>query len=330
MSNFINRFWYQSRFLPYFLKPLEAVYRCAIWLRHKAYQLSIFKSHRISAPIIVVGNISVGGTGKSPVVSALAKWACAQGYNVGIASRGYGGKSGNQPLDVFSDSLPAQVGDEPLMLAKQTQVPIVVCRQRVKAAQRLVQKYQCDLIISDDGLQHYAMHRDIEIAIIDGKRLMGNGMCLPAGPLREPPKRLNEVDFILYNTIAPPDGYNFRYDVLGIFQLSSAMPIDKKVLEGKTIHAVAGIANPNGFFELLDQLGLQFIQHPFPDHHAFKKDDFGFMSANDLIIMTEKDAVKCRWFDLKNKILYLKVQAKLPEGFLKALEIKIKGLKYEK
>ncbi len=300
-------FWYKKNIFSLLLWPFSWAYRLIIYLRYWLYQLGLFKIHYFSAPIIVVGNISVGGTGKTPLVAHLVKQLQQQGKKVGIVSRGYQGKAARYPQVVLANSDAAVVGDEALWLVQQTQAPMVVDPKRTRAVEHLLAQQVCDVIISDDGLQHYALDRDVEIAVIDAERGLGNGFCLPAGPLREPKSRLNKVNFIIINgessdkksylpgskrdaaismQLVPGDIYNLT---------DKKLTLTEALMHGKTLHAVAGIGHPQRFFSQLTQLGYNIIPHAFADHHQFIAADLDF-GEDVLIIMTEKDAVKCHAF----------------------------------
>lgn len=246
----------------------------------------------LPTPVIVVGNISVGGNGKTPLVIYLVERLRANGRAPGIVSRGYGGRA-NTPQAVSPDSDPRQVGDEAVLLAGRCRCPVVVGKDRVAAAQALLLDYACDVVVADDGLQHYALARDIEIAVIDGQRRFGNGFCLPAGPLREPPRRLREVDWVVGNGSAKAGEILMTLHAEHAHRLSEAK--ESRALRGfrVPVHAIAGIGNPQRFFTTLREHGLTLYEHPFPDHHRFSAGDLDF--GDDLpILMTEKDAVKCR------------------------------------
>lgn len=299
MRDRIIDYWYESSVwdLPiylFFMVPiliaLSFVYQNMVAFRRACYTWGIKKIHRLNVPVIIVGNITVGGMGKSPLVLYLSDYLVAQGWRPGIISRGYKGAHNHLPQMVSSDSDPFLVGDEPVMLAKQTTCPVMVCRDRVAAARALLAQTDCNIIISDDGLQHYALYRDIEIAVMGAERRWGNGHCLPAGPLREPIARLSEVDFICVQ------GEDMRCIPGDIYQIVNRQTIlDVADFTQYPIHAVAGIGNPQPFFAMLRSQGLQIIEHIFSDHHFFTAEDidFGFES---LVIMTEKDAVKCKHF----------------------------------
>lgn len=271
-----------------------------------------------SVPVLVVGNIAVGGTGKTPVVAALVEGLRERGWQPGIISRGFGVKNASYPLVVTAESSASDMGDEPVMLARQLQVPLVVDPDRVQAAQYLCEHFSCDIIIADDGLQHYNLFRHIELLVMDGERLLGNELCLPAGPLREPPQRMNSVDRILVNG-DPREPVNSKVPC-GSFYLTAAdlepVAMDAAGLVPKAgkVHAVAGIGNPGRFFKALEGLGFEVIPHAFADHHAFSREDINFDDVLP-VLMTAKDAVKCQPF-ADSRHWYLPVTASLPEGTL--------------
>ena len=273
-------------------------------MRRALYRAGIFPSYRVPVPVIVVGNITVGGTGKTPLVLWLCDFLRERGYAPGIVSRGYGGRG--QTMAVTENSAPDIAGDEPVLLAQRGGCPVWIGRDRVAAARALIAANPgCDVIVSDDGLQHYGLQRDFEIAVIDGSRGTGNGLALPAGPLRESTRRLATVDAIVVtgNSYSPAtatatfpmalEGKEFRN------LLNPAFHHDAGAFHGKRIHAVAGIGNPARFFDHLQRLGLDFVAHAFPDHHAYSQADLEFGDA-DAIIMTEKDAIKCLRFAREN------------------------------
>ncbi|OGT42831.1 MAG: tetraacyldisaccharide 4'-kinase [Gammaproteobacteria bacterium RIFCSPHIGHO2_12_FULL_40_19] len=296
MSKFINHIWYQQNILKYFLYPFSLIYRFIIATRFFLYRIQFFKSYRINVPVIVVGNISVGGTGKTPLVILLVNALQKAGFQPGIITRGYSGKSKTWPQCVAEFSNPTMVGDEAVLIAKNTRLPVIAGSNRVNSARQLIRDFQCNIIISDDGLQHYALARDIEIAVIDSTRRLGNGFCLPAGPLREPKKRLKSVDFIVANGKAYADEYAMQFvidDIVNIIDETKKITIAE--CENKKIIALAGIGNPERFFESLRMLGLAFTPIIFKDHHHFQKSDIVFEN-DEIIVMTEKDAVKCRSF----------------------------------
>jgi tetraacyldisaccharide 4'-kinase len=279
----------------------------------------------ISVPVIIVGNIAVGGTGKTPLLCSLALAFIEKGFRPGIISRGYGGSYQGEPRLVSVTDDAAVVGDEPLLLARRTGCPVVIAQDRVAAA-RYLETQNVTVILSDDGLQHYALARTVEIVVMDGQRGVGNGWCLPAGPLREPVSRLQSVDFVVINGETESC---FRADqITMLIQLVHWINVrtgEKKLLahlpSGSCVHAVAGIGNPQRFFNTLQANGYKIIEHVFPDHHAFVASDLNF--CDDLaIVMTEKDAVKCSLFAQDNMYALI-VAAAVPEFFLDALVKKI-------
>jgi len=266
-------------------------------------------------PLVVVGNISVGGTGKTPLVVALAAELQQAGYRVGIISRGYGGQASEWPQSVTADSEAAWIGDEPLLIARRSGCPLAVGADRYAAALHLLAQTPCDLILSDDGLQHYALQRNFEIAVLDGERRLGNAWRLPAGPLRESPKRLQSVDWVLVNGERGQDELGF--DLLGdeLMCLTDNKPLPLNDFAGQQVHAVAGIGHPERFFAQLRTAGLKVIEHPLPDHQAPQAEDLLFDDGL-AVVMTEKDAVKCSAFQTHTNLYYLPVTAKLDQSFI--------------
>lgn len=295
----MNTIWYRPNIMQYFLYPFSLLYRLIIVIRQFCYQIKLFKTHRVNAPVIVVGNITVGGTGKTPFVIALIDELRKQGFHPGVILRGYRGKSKTWPQYVTSSSDPALVGDEAVLLAAKTNVPVMAGPDRVTSAEKLIADHQCNVIVSDDGLQHYALARDIEIAVIDSSRRFGNKLCLPAGPLREPISRLKTVDFIVANGSAQAGEFEMRFvidEVVSVIDENKKILLQKLARQGeRSILAIAGIGNPDRFFESLRSCNLQFETKIFPDHYHFDKKDFDELDA-DVIVMTEKDAIKCRDF----------------------------------
>lgn len=292
----MNKIWYHPNILKYFLYPFSLLYRFIISIRQYCYKIKLFKIHRVNAPVIIVGNITVGGTGKTPLVIALVDELKKRGFHPGIILRGYRGKSKTWPHNVTEKSDPMLVGDEAVLLATKTNVSVMAGPNRVISAKKLISDYHCDVIVSDDGLQHYALARDIEIAVIDSSRRLGNGFCLPAGPLREPISRLKTVDFIVANGKANSGEFEMKFvieDVISI--IDGSVMSASEIRAHKKIYTIAGIGNPDRFFESLRLLNLPFETKIFPDHHQFQKKDFDALDA-DVILMTEKDAIKCRAF----------------------------------
>lgn len=309
----LERSWYSPR-APAWLLPAEWLFRVLAMLRRTAYRLRLLRSHSVGVPVIVVGNINVGGTGKSPLVAWLVKRLQQAGYRPGIVLRGYGGEAQRWPQQVRADSDPRMVGDEPVMLARRCGCPVAAGPDRVVAAQQLLKYARCDVVISDDGLQHYRLKRDIEMVVVDGGRRFGNGHCLPAGPLREPPSRLKQVDFIIANGLAREGEFAMRLEAGGLRGVARDDLIRSfEEFAGQRVHGVAGIGNPQRFFQLLSSRGLDVTEHAFPDHHRFTSRDLAFDDELP-IVMTEKDAVKCRPF-ASQRMWYVPVEAHLPEVF---------------
>jgi len=284
----ITALWYQPKlhWLLFLLLPVSWIFNAVICLRRFLYRKKIFTTYAAPIPIIIVGNIAVGGTGKTPFVISLVKMLQDLGYCPGVVSRGFGEKKLFLPHIVTAEDTPKQVGDEAMLILKHTQCPIVVGINKVAAVKKILQTH-CDIIICDDGLQHYRLERDIEIAMVDAARQFGNGKLLPAGPLRESISRLKTVDFIIET------GKEF---ILQPEAFISVMHPNTKIVcnqfRHKTIHAVAGIGNPERFFTVLQSAGFTIIPHRFPDHYHYSKQDLDF-DDNLPIVMTEKDAVKC-------------------------------------
>lgn len=320
--------WYQGSPWLIALKPLAAIFRWQAAQRREDYLSGKKPVWHAPVPVVVVGNITVGGVGKTPLVSAIVDWAREAGFKPGIVSRGYGGKAPSYPFSVKSGSDANQVGDEPLMLARRCACPVVIDANRVEAVKHLLKNHECDLVISDDGMQHYALSRDMEIAVVDGKRGLGNEQFLPAGPLREPASRLQTVDWVIIN------GGNFSVDTaMQRMQLKPAGLINLQSGETKTadalkddgkVHALAGIGNPKRFFDTLKNLGYQVEPHAFDDHHAFKKEDLP-VDDGKVVIMTEKDAVKCAQI-ADDRCWYLTVEPELDNAFIETFQRQLKDL----
>ncbi|KTD61402.1 tetraacyldisaccharide 4'-kinase [Legionella spiritensis] len=309
----LEKLWYGRHPGRWLLVPAAMIYRIVITLRR--FFLRTFRQQQFSVPVIVVGNLSVGGAGKTPLVIALAKQLSQKGLRVGIVSRGYGAQIRSFPHEVMPDDLAETVGDEPLLLANKTGCPVVIAPMRVDAVHFLLDNYDSQIIISDDGLQHYKMGRAIEIVVIDGVRGMGNGWCLPAGPLREPVSRLKEADFLVVNGGEWPGAYPMTLRSGRLTHLVHGREIGIEELR-TPVAAVAGIGNPQRFFTSLKQLGMSFQPVIFPDHHLYKASDLTFSTAS--VVMTEKDAVKCRSF-AGDAWYFLPVEAVVSELFWQAL-----------
>jgi tetraacyldisaccharide 4'-kinase len=324
MSEWLQREWTRTSDWQLLLRPVSWVFRLLSALRRAAYHLGLLKTRRLPVPVIVVGNISVGGTGKTPLVIWLAQQLQAAGMHPGIISRGYRGKHG-LPIPVSAYSNPAEVGDEPVMLAERTQLPVFVGRDRAAAGLALLQVHpECGVIISDDGLQHYRLGRNVEIAVVDGVRRFGNGQLLPAGPLREPETRLDGVDAVVCNGETADEDVFLMQLQPRVFRnlLDPGKTATAEYFAGKKLLAIAGIGHPPRFFAQLGKLGLDIETRAFPDHHAYTPDDLPSGSA-DAILMTEKDAVKCRAF-ARPEWWYLEVEAQLNHALLERVLKKLR------
>ncbi len=323
----IEQSWYQRGCCwTILLKPFAFIYGIIIKIRKWLYQKNIFPSYKLPVPVIIVGNIMVGGTGKTPLVIWLSHFLSRHGYKPAVISRGYGGKI-NHPHRVMINDDPKQVGDEALLLARRCDCPVIVNRNRVAAAKKAIADYQCNILISDDGLQHYALERDIQIAVFDGERRVGNDLLLPAGPLREPSRRIHgRMDFIVLNGWAKADEYLMTYIPNQVYRLDKP-EVTKPLAEfsQQPVHAVAAIGNPERFFTSLEKAGLQIIRHAYPDHYMFQPQDLVFADDNPCI-MTEKDAVKCEKIIVNNGWV-LPVEAQLEERFGQQLLAKLHHVK---
>lgn len=292
----IEKYWYEPNAISVLLLPLAWLFCSVVILRRFFYRSKIFKAEKLPVPVIVVGNITVGGTGKTPLVAAIIDHLKSRGFQPGIVSRGYGGKALSWPQAVDETSDPDQVGDEAVLLAQRCCCPVSVGPDRPQAARALLDNHHCDVIVSDDGLQHYALHRDIEVVVIDGARRFGNGRCLPAGPLREPAQRMLEADYVVTNGTAADNEFQMTLRMQAARNLKNPRinkPLDE--FAGNRVHAVAGIGNPNRFFTQLKGMGLRIIEHSFKDHYRYTADDIRYNDGLP-VLMTEKDAVKCRAF----------------------------------
>ncbi len=314
LASRIEKIWYKDIIVGTWFSPFSYLYQDVIRFRRFLYRIGIFKTHTLPVPVVIVGNITVGGTGKTPLIIYLAKLLKQTGFNPGVISRGYGGQASAWPQAVSVESDTKDVGDEAILLAKHCDCPVAVGPVRADSARMLIERANCDLILSDDGLQHYALNRDVEIAVIDGQRRFGNGFCLPAGPLREPVERLQGVDFVIVNGDKVEE-HEFSMQVDGDTAINLLTGEERSLSDfsGQPCHALAGIGNPDRFFGLLSGAGIAIDKHVFPDHHQFKPADIQF-NDDAAVLMTEKDAVKCTGF-ASPKHWYIPVTAKLEPSF---------------
>jgi len=299
------------------LAPFSWLYGAVAKRRRLNYLTGSKSPWRAEVPVLVVGNITAGGTGKTPFVIWLAAALTEMGFRPGIVSRGHGGSDTRSPVSVSADSIAEKVGDEPPLLAARTGLPVVVCQDRVKAVQHLLANTDCDLVIADDGLQHYALARDVEIAVVDGHRGLGNERLLPAGPLREPVARLEEVDWVVSS--GRRAGVSESESLLSVVPLrfvpvdgrGTAISAEKFASRYENVNAVAGIGNPGRFVQTLKALGLKPILTAYPDHHAFDGEEVLF--ENDWpVVCTEKDATKLRLLtDLPANLYYLEIDSEV-------------------
>lgn len=336
MAKFDTHFlWRGNHPLALLLLPLSWLYLLLVLGRKFLYSKGLLRTRRVGAPVIVVGNLTVGGAGKTPLVIWLAQRLKARGHRPGALSRGYGGAlPPGTARRVEPRDDPALVGDEPALLARRTGCPVAVCASRVKAAETLLRSGECDILLCDDGLQHTALARDLEIVVIDGERRFGNGFFLPAGPLREPLSRLDAADLVVVNAgaggqakaeerFAALSARHFRmeYTPLPARSLRDGRERALADFRGEKVHAVAAIGHPERFFSMLEGCGIALERHAFPDHHFFRPADLAFAGAGDspTLLMTEKDAVKCAGFRLENA-WQVPVEAKLSADFEQALD----------
>ena len=338
--NFLARAWYEEiRGHPwlYLLWPFSLLFRGIAALRRK--QQSAGAKRLGKQPVIVIGNITVGGAGKTSLLIALALELKERKFTPGIVSRGYGASGGSFPLAVTADSDPDECGDEPVLIAASTGCPVVVDPDRPAAVAHLLAEHKVNIVLSDDGLQHYRLHRDIEIVVVDGARLFGNGLPLPAGPLREPKQRLHEVDFVVVNgdpaeeLEVPVPLYQATMEPHSLVNLASGEErsfAGAPFHVGHTLQLVSGIGNPERFYALMENLPYPVARIEFPDHHKFSAEDFEGerVDIHQPIVMTEKDAVKCRRFATPN-FWALRAEMKLPPAFVKDLLKRIRQVKAE-
>lgn len=312
----IEQNWYKPFWHNLWLLPLWCLVALFVFIKRQRYVLKAKPKNPV--PIVVVGNITVGGTGKTPLITYLASRAQALGLKPAIISRGYGGQSDHYPLLLNKQTPVSACGDEPFLLYQRLHCTLVVDPNRARAAQLAISQ-GADIIFSDDGMQHYALARDAEILVVDGKRFFGNGWLLPIGPLREPVKRQQSVDLRLIN------GADFTVEPSALINAKTGFEIPLEQLQNETVTAVCGIGNPERFEQSLLSLGAQVDLHAFADHHAFSAQDFAFTQPNKMLVMTEKDWVKCQSFAQENW-WYLKVDVVLKQDSVVKVEHLLKNM----
>jgi tetraacyldisaccharide 4'-kinase len=319
------RHWQSRGAIAWLLWPASLLFGLLVFFRRLFFRLRILKSHSVEIPVVVVGNLTAGGSGKTPLVLRIAELLKEHGWKPGIVSRGYGG-SADAPREATIASDPAEVGDEPMLLARRSGCPVWVAPDRVAACRALREQHpDCDVIVTDDGLQHYALRRDVEVCVVDA-RGFGNGFLQPAGPLREPPSRLRSVDAVVVHGKPDLPGYRMTLEGDKLVRFTDARDVRAaKSFAGQRVHAVAGIGDPKRFFLQLARFGIKVAPHPFPDHHPFRAEDFAFGDA-DPVVMTEKDAVKCKRFAQAHFWIF-PVSASLDPAFERRLLEKLGGSK---
>lgn len=321
--------WYGKSRWTLLLLPLNIVFVFLSFIRRN-YQIN-FKQRTPTIPVIVVGNISVGGTGKTPLIIALAKKLRTEGYNPGVISRGYTSQAPQYPYQVNQDSTAIEAGDEPLHIFQQTACPVVIGPDRFESIS-LLRKQNVDVILSDDGLQDYRLGRHLEIAVVDGQRWFGNGWRLPVGPLREAVSRLSQIDILVVNnpSTQPPIEKFHSMQIKPChwvkIKTGEALPLNA-ICSGR-IYAVAGIGNPQRFYQTLKQLNLTVIEQDFSDHHAYSEEDFDFTNE-DCVVMTEKDAVKCQTF-ARDNWYSLAIESQLEGIFWQDFMQKVESIEIQK
>ena len=333
MRFIINAWRKQSLWLIFFV-PLSYAYRVAVFIRRKILKVKK-RPESFKVPIIVIGNITIGGAGKTPLIISLASRLAMLGFKPGIVSRGYGGNPPYYPFYVDSNNNASLVGDEPLLIAERTKLPVVIDPNRHAAVEFIINEFDVDVILSDDGMQHYTMYRDIEICVLDGNERASNGYCFPAGPLREPLQRLSEVDFIVLNGRNIPSAIkNFSIPSFKMKMIpksfvnlstSEVRPFGGAPFNiGNRIQAVTAIANPSRFFETIAGLPYPLDKISYPDHYEFTANDFGSekIEVHQPVVMTEKDAVKCKSF-ATNNFWMLTTDIELEDSFIDLLVKKI-------
>lgn len=317
MNKWFTKAWHEGHPALWLLFPLMLLFAGLSSLRRFLFRSGLLHQQKFNVPVIVIGNVTVGGTGKTPLTLALIEFLREQGFRPGVVSRGYGGRATSYPLYVDEHVTAVQSGDEPMTIFRRSSVPLVVDPKRPRAVQHLLAQSDCDVVLCDDGMQHYALGRDIEIAVVDGSRGIGNGRLLPMGPLREPATRLDSVDHVIVNGAGFSWPHSHEMHLLPQGWLNLRGEMLPAPAAGSCVHAVAGIGNPSRFFQQLEKNGFSVIPHAFPDHYDYSVRDLDFGDGLP-VVMTEKDAVKCLGI-AQSHWWYIPVAADLPQAFLDKL-----------
>lgn len=325
MLDKLRQGWREPNLLTFMFLPISWVYLGLVKVRQIFYRLGIFKSVTLSVPVIVVGNITVGGSGKTPLVMAMVSFLKDKGYRPGVISRGYGGTSQFWPREVDTTTSAEIVGDEPQLIYERCSVAIVVGPDRVRCGCYLIDKLGCDILVSDDGFQHFALNRNIDIVVVDQEFGYGNGLCLPAGPLRESKSALKRANLVALNTNSndknqdEAQGYNMRLELQDARNLADGSTKKLSEFRNQQAHAVTGLGNPARFFSELDKLEIKIKRHEFPDHHAFNDSDLAFSDASP-ILMTEKDGIKCHDMSNAKNIWVIPSELSIDQGLFREVE----------
>ena len=310
--------WVHPVWINYLLLPVSWLYALLHGIRALPYRVGIRSPAKPGVPVIVVGAISVGGSGKTPLVIALGRHLRQQGYRPGVISRGYRGQSVAWPRLVDSDTPASEVGDEAVLIRSSADLPVAAGPSRIEDARLLIDRCGCDIIISDDGFQHFALGRDLDVVVVDSDIGIGNGWCLPAGPLREPRSGLGRADIVVENGTSADTGtkgdHAMRMEFLQARNLGNGAVSEVAGFAGSRVHAVAALGNPQRFFRQLEDLGLDIERHPFPDHHPFRAEDLEF-AGDAPVLMTEKDAVKCLDMPNAQRLWAVEARAVVDDGF---------------
>ena len=307
MLDKLQQGWQRPGWLNYLLLPLSLVYGLLMLARRQCYRLGVFKRISLAVPVIVIGGVTVGGSGKTPVVLSLVRYFQDKGFRPGVICKGYKGNSPFWPREVNDSTTATLVGDEAQLIYELTGVAVVAGPERVRNGVCLIDKFGCDILFSDDGFQHHALERDLDILALDGQAGYGNGWCLPAGPLREFRSQTRRADIVLVNGASEqrrfeiPDASRMSVRISEAYNLAGGIRKQLSEFTGEPVHGVAGVGNPTRFFRQLEQFGIDLVRHPFPDHHQFEESDLEF-GDDGIILMTEKDAVKCRDMTIANNL----------------------------